>query len=100
MNHPCCRDSGGETPAKWRSRLADLAAWTLPGVLLAATPKCPMCVAAYVALATGVGLSAATASWLWAALLLLFAGSLAYAAVRTFCSFRAAARAGRRDTQP
>ena len=50
-------------------RCGEAAGWVLPSVLLAIMPKCPACVAAYVALATGVGLSfSAAAALRWAAL--------------------------------
>ncbi|RYD25105.1 MAG: hypothetical protein EOP87_24995 [Verrucomicrobiaceae bacterium] len=34
----------------------------MPGVLLAAMPKCPVCLAAYIALLTGISFPAGTAS--------------------------------------
>ena len=50
-------------------RCGEASGWVLPSVLLAIMPKCPACVAAYVALATGVGLSfSAAAALRWAAL--------------------------------
>jgi hypothetical protein len=38
------------------------ARWLLPTVFLAIIPKCPLCLAAYIMAATGIGMSVATAS--------------------------------------
>lgn len=57
-----CRCCSASRATKTR-RLASLAAWALPGGLLAIMPKCPLCVAAYVAMATGLGLSF-SAAWI------------------------------------
>lgn len=50
----------------------------VPGSLLLFLPKCPFCVAAYVAAFTGVGVSVATISHLKFALILLCAVSMFY----------------------
>jgi hypothetical protein len=61
----------------------ETAKWALPGVVLAVMPKCPACVAAYVALFTGVGISVSAASYLrWGALALSIA-TLSYLVMRT-----------------
>jgi hypothetical protein len=43
----------------------------LPAAALLLLPKCPLCLAAWLTLATGIGFSAAAASWLRAAIVLL-----------------------------
>jgi hypothetical protein len=61
---------------------SDLVAGALAIGLWAVVPKCPVCVAAHVALWTGVGLSFAAASYLRWSLLGLCAVMLVYAGCR------------------
>lgn len=52
-----------------------------PGVMLVLLPKCPACVAAYLAVWTGAGLAAPVAEYLRPLLSVVFAASVIYLAV-------------------
>jgi hypothetical protein len=76
-----CNRSGGCCGSVAR-RAVDLIGWIVPSAILALIPKCPMCLAAYIALWTGIGLSLSAATYLRLSLLILCAGSLIYLVMR------------------
>jgi hypothetical protein len=86
-HHHCCqiKTRDGDNPRQPASplrRVRQFAGWIIPSATLALLPKCPLCVAAYLALATGIGLSLPTATYLRATLVALCVASLSFLAVR------------------
>jgi hypothetical protein len=73
-------DGGRSTrllPRAWRG-----VQWIFPSALLVLMPKCPLCVAAYVAVFTGVGITVSSARWVQTLMLVICWTTLAYLAVR------------------
>lgn len=59
-----------------------------PGLMLSFIPKCPGCIAAYLALTTGLGVSFTTAGYIRDALLAICITSMVYWAAKTLDSLR------------
>jgi hypothetical protein len=74
----CCTAAA----SRWRRRGIETAGWIVPGTALALLPKCPACVAGYVAVATGLGISITAAAYLRWTLVALCVGVLLFAAAR------------------
>src|SRR5262245_1221960 len=72
----CCDATSGRQTPTWVRRIREISLWVLPGAFLVLVPKCPACLAAHVALWTGLGLSLSTATYLRYALLLVCVASL------------------------
>jgi len=79
----CCNTVSDRGPATWVRRLRDVSAWLLPSAGLVLMPKCPACLAAYVALGTGLGVSFSTATYLRWVVLFLCVASLLFLIVQS-----------------
>jgi len=89
----CCdmatRDRGdAQRPASLWRRGVGIAEWILPGATLVLLPKCPACVATYVALFSGFGISLASASILRTSLLILCVAAFCYLALKHICRLK------------
>ena len=67
----CCGNPAPSKTATVRRRFVSVVGWILPGAMVALMPKCPACFAAYIAAATGLGISFTTASYVRTAAILL-----------------------------
>lgn len=81
MNGGSCCSSPSRKPG-YATGIFETAGWALPSALLVLMPKCPACIAGYIALATGVGISFAAATYLRTGLIVVSAGALMVFAVR------------------
>jgi hypothetical protein len=72
----------GPHPLTLTRHCLDLAGCLVPTAILALLPKCPMCLAAYIAIATGVGLSVSAATYMRMLVVILCVASLLYLAFK------------------
>jgi hypothetical protein len=73
-------------------RLRGALSWLLPATLLALMPKCPVCLAAYAALVTGIGITIPAAAAIRTAMLAACLASLGFLVVRMALRGMAVAR--------
>jgi len=88
MNNAHCRCSHNTKPIqsiehkqgkkKRGQRFSDFIKTAVPAIAFVLIPKCPVCLAGYIALGTGIGLSITTATYLRIGLIVLCILSLAY----------------------
>ncbi len=78
----CCGAASDRKTPTWVRRVRELLAWACPSAILVLVPKCPACLAAYVMLWTGLGLSFSTATYLRWVLLSVSAASLLFLIVK------------------
>ena len=78
----CCNVASDRKTPRRLQRVREIFAWVVPSAILVLLPKCPACLAAYLALWTGLGLSFSTATYLRWAMLLLCVASLLFLIVK------------------
>jgi len=86
----CCQSTTQESdkaprPASCWRRGGEVAGWIIPSATLVLLPKCPICVAMYVALFSGVGISVASATHLRTALMVACVAALLGLALKRLC---------------
>jgi len=81
------KPSGGKRHTGLLRRAWRSIQWIFPATVLVLMPKCPLCVAAYFALFTGISISVPTARWIQMLMLVFSLASLAYLAARQTIQF-------------
>lgn len=80
MSPHCCRERPRR--ASLARRGLDIAGYIVPVAVLALLPKCPLCLAAYLAIGTGLGIAISTAAHLRTLLLVLCVACLVFMATK------------------
>jgi Flp pilus assembly protein TadB len=98
-NNFCCNEENVSSEGKrkdlvkqhfffFSKKMLKGAGWTIPSFLLILIPKCPACLAAYLALITGAGLSITVAVQIRNTLIILCLVSLSYIVFKLFLRAR------------
>jgi hypothetical protein len=96
----CCATAGDRKMPTWVRRAREGFAWVFPSAVLVLLPKCPVCLAAHVALWTGLGLSLSTATYLRWVLLFLCIASLLFLIVKRLNRIGASFNYFKKETEP
>ena len=91
MSPQCCRERS-RPAAELARRGLDVTGYAVPVAVLALLPKCPLCLAAYLAAGTGLGIAASTASHLRTLLLILCVVCLVFMATKHAVRWRSVGR--------
>lgn len=69
--------SANRKPAtRWPRRIARVGSWIGPGAVLFLVPKCPVCLAAYIAFGTGIAISVVVADFVRVAAIIISVAAL------------------------
>ena len=95
----CCDAANDRITPTWAPRVREFFAWSSPVAILVLVPKCPACLAAHVAIWTGLGLSLSTATYLRWVLLLLCIASLLFLIAERLDRIRAIFSSLKKETE-
>jgi hypothetical protein len=102
----CCESSAGKKSVPvttmhslFARQCHGVAGWMLPAGGLVLLPKCPACLAAYVAIVTGIGISVSAATYLRMLLLTICIVTITYFAAIRGCRLFAAISTKRRHRE-
>jgi len=102
----CCENPAGKKSVAlidehslFARRCHGVAGWMLPAGGLVLLPKCPACLAAYIAIATGIGISVSAATYLRVLLLTICVVTITYFAAIRRCRLFAAISTRRRHRE-
>ena len=96
--HACCsRDKSAASTIRvptWSRHILSFVEWALPVTALALVPKCPACLAGYILLFTGIGLSVSAAAALRWTIIGVCAAVLALLLLRLLARMARSGRSG------